>query len=126
MCSFIQLIKGVAAVRTDLDTVIENVEGVRNEVVTGLLEVNHTVRQGTAVIFRSLQDLRCDMGELQWSMDQAREENFIYFQDVSSKLKNVKSGLIALEATYVMREQQKEVSAKYFGVATAVEQLNDG
>lgn len=107
-----QLIKGVAAVRTDLDTVIENVEGVRNEVVTGLLEVNHALRQGTAVIYRSLQDLRCDMGELQLSMDQAREENSLYFQDVSSRLNGVKSGLIALEATYTMREQQKEVSAK--------------
>ncbi|CAM9191534.1 unnamed protein product [Ectocarpus fasciculatus] len=105
-----QLLKGVAAVRTDLDTVVENVAGVRNEVATGFLEVNHTVRQGTVVIYRSLQDLRCDMGELQLSMDHAREENVLYFQDVSSRLDDVKSGLNALEATYMMREQQKELS----------------
>ncbi|CAN0033436.1 unnamed protein product [Ectocarpus sp. 6 AP-2014] len=119
-----QLIKGVAAVRTDLDTVIENVEGVRNEVVTGLLEVNHTLRQGTAVIYRSLQDLRCDMGELQLSMDQAREENSLYFQDVSSRLNDVKSGLIALEATYVMREQQKDLSKLQNSLSEAGMYLN--
>lgn len=92
----------MAAVRTDLGTVITEVDGIWNT-VRGVLEVNYAVLHGTTVVYRSLQDLQGEVAELQSSMDDAREENFQYFTTVSSKLSD-------LEAYIKSRDQQQNVS----------------
>ncbi|CAM9500557.1 unnamed protein product, partial [Hapterophycus canaliculatus] len=88
-----QLTRGVASVRTDLGTLIEKVDGIWNDVETGLLEVNYAVRQGTTVIYRSLEDLRGDMSEMRESMDEARAENFHYFTEVASRLDSLEANI---------------------------------
>ncbi|CAN0269907.1 unnamed protein product [Scytosiphon promiscuus] len=98
-----KLTRGFAEVRTDLGTVIDRVDGVWNAVSNGVLEVNYTVRHGTAVIHRSLEGLQENVATMQTSIFMAQEENSEHFKVVSSKLRE-------LEAYVKNRDQQQHRS----------------
>ncbi|CAM9598880.1 unnamed protein product, partial [Hapterophycus canaliculatus] len=113
-----QLTRGVAAVRTDLGTLVEKVDGVWNDVQTGLLEVNYAVREGATVIYKSLEDLRGDMDNMKSSVMEAREENYGYFKDVATRLDT-------LEATIRMQSQEQDRSRLQNSLRKAKMHLNN-
>ncbi|CAN0154217.1 unnamed protein product [Ectocarpus sp. 6 AP-2014] len=98
-----QLTRGVAAVKSEVGTVIEKVDGVWNAVESGLLEVNYAVRQGTTVVYRSLEELKGDMARMERSVIKAGQDNLLSLQNVSSRLEN-------FERNMERRDQERDRS----------------